>query len=79
MGRDGLEKKYPGIRLAKVTVLAVGHGNTPTAYRVRSAFHYGIGELVASVMILAWVAVRAWRRRSGPAERILSRMNNEGR
>jgi hypothetical protein len=60
--RDGLEEKYPGIRLAKMTVLTVGHGNTPTAYRVQSAFHYGIGELVAGVVVLAWAAVRTWGR-----------------
>jgi hypothetical protein len=60
--RDGLEKKYAGIRFAKVTVLTVGHGNTPTAYRAQSGFHYGIGELVAGVVVLAWGAVRAWRR-----------------
>jgi hypothetical protein len=60
--RDGLEEKYPRIRLAKMTVLTVGHGNTPTAYRVQSAFHYGVGELVAGVMILTWGALRVWRR-----------------
>lgn len=59
--RNGLEKKYPGIRMVKLTVLSVGHGNTPTAYRVQSAFRYGIGELVAGVVVLTWGTVRACR------------------
>jgi hypothetical protein len=61
--RDGLQKKYPGIRLPRITVLTVGHGSTPTAERARSAFCYGIGELLIGGALLSWWAFRSRPRR----------------
>jgi hypothetical protein len=59
--RDGVEQKYPGIRLADVTVLTFGHGSTPTAERVQSAWQYGIGELVLGGAMLILGGVLAGR------------------
>jgi hypothetical protein len=62
--RDGLQKKYPGIRLPKIVVLTIGHGSTPTPERARSGFRYGIGELLIGGALLSWVAFQR-RRRTG--------------
>jgi len=59
--RDGLQKKYPGIRIANVWVLTVGHGGTPTAELARSGLRYGIGELLIGGAVLGWGALRARR------------------
>jgi hypothetical protein len=60
--QKGLQEKYPGIRLNDVWVLTVGHGLTPTAERVRSAWQWGIAELVSGAAVLALGVVLAWRR-----------------
>jgi hypothetical protein len=65
--QKGLQKKYPGIRLANVMVLTFGHGYTPTAERVRSAWHYGIAELVLGAAVLAFAGVLAQLRVAKPA------------
>ncbi len=57
----GLQQKYPGIRLASVWVLTVGHGATPTAEQARRALRYGIAELLVGGAILYWGAVAARR------------------
>jgi len=60
--KDGIEKKYPGIRFAQLTVLTIGHGSTPTPERVQSAWRYGIGELLIGTALLSWGAFRSRRR-----------------
>jgi hypothetical protein len=67
--REHLEKKYPGIRLAHLMVLSIGHGSTPTPEQVESAWNYGVGELVLGAAVLAFATALAWRRRGHhPAE-----------
>jgi hypothetical protein len=65
--RDGLQEQYPGIRLANVWVLTVGHGATPTAEQARSALGYGIGELLIGGALLGWGTVLARRRFGDPS------------
>jgi hypothetical protein len=65
--RKGLLEKYPGLRLADVWVLAFGHGSTPTAERVRSAWQYGKWELALGAGVLVCGLVLAWLRSGGPA------------
>jgi hypothetical protein len=65
--RNGLQEKYPGIRLAEVWVLTFGHGSTPTAERVTSARWYGITELLIGAVVLALGGILAWRRVAKPA------------
>jgi hypothetical protein len=65
--RKGLQEKYPGLRLANVWVLTFGHGSTPTAERVRSAWQYGIVELLFGAAILGLWAFLASRRTVHPA------------
>src|SRR5262249_61636260 len=60
--RDGLQEKYPGIRLADVWVLTFGHGNTPTAERARSGWQYGTWEVAIGCAVLGAGAVLACRR-----------------
>jgi hypothetical protein len=55
--QDRLRAKYPGIRLANMLVLTFGHGDTPTAQRVRSAHEYGIWEIAIGGIVLAVGAV----------------------
>jgi len=55
--QDQLRAKYPGIRLTNMMVLTFGHGNTPTAERVRSAHEYGIWEIVIGSIVLASGAI----------------------
>jgi len=59
---DGLQVKYPGIQLAKMMVLTFGHGDTPTAERVRSAHQYGIWDIAIAVIFLALSAALGLRR-----------------
>ncbi len=59
---EGLRQRYPGIRLGNVWVLTCGHGSTPTAERVRSAWQYGMAELLIGAAVLGWWGVLAWRR-----------------
>jgi hypothetical protein len=63
----GLEEKYSGLRFADVWVLTFGHGSTPTAQRVQSAWRYGIAGLVLGAVALGSAAVLAWRRDGTPA------------
>jgi hypothetical protein len=60
--QDQLRAKYPGIRLASMMVLTFGHGDTPTAERVRSAHQYGIWEIAIGVVVLAVGAALELRR-----------------
>lgn len=50
--RTALEKKYPGIQLGKLSILSIGHGETPTAARAAIAWQYGIGEVVLGMVVL---------------------------
>ncbi|OAI50283.1 hypothetical protein AYO44_05715 [Planctomycetaceae bacterium SCGC AG-212-F19] len=60
---DGLQKKYPGIRLDNnIWVLTVGHGHTPTAMRARSSWRYAIAELLLGAAVLGGAAFFKWRR-----------------
>lgn len=56
--QEGLAAKYPGLRLADVSVLTVGL-HEPTARRARSAAIYGVMELLTGGAILAWLR---WRK-----------------
>jgi hypothetical protein len=58
--QESLAAKYPGMRLADVSVLTVGL-HEPTARRARSAATYGILELLAGGAILARLN---WRKKS---------------
>lgn len=61
--QEGLQKKYPGIRMPNVWVLTVGYGGTPTAEQVKSGLSYGIGELLIGGAVLGWGVVLARRPR----------------
>jgi hypothetical protein len=71
--QKALQEKYPGIRLNDVWVLTVGHGLTPTAERVRSAWQWGIVELLIGAAVLVAGGILA-RRQLGS----LTPHNNNG-
>jgi hypothetical protein len=60
--QKGLLERYPGIRLNDFWVLTIGHGFTPTADRVHSAWQWGIVELVIGAAVLGVGGILARRR-----------------